>query len=85
MLLSAAVDHLLATGPQSRGGRTSREINDLPPIEVHGARLPDVINTLAAEATATVPGEVAYTHAPQDALTACIVVVEEGGLASPEE
>jgi hypothetical protein len=43
----------------------------------------DVINHLAAEAAAAFPGGVAYTYAAQDALTARILVVEEGGLAFP--
>ena len=43
----------------------------------------DVINHLAVEAAAAFPGGVAYTYAAQDALTARILVVEEGGLAFP--
>ena len=45
--------------------------------------MPNVIDVLAAEAAATVPGGIAYTYAAQDALTARILVVEEGGLAFP--
>lgn len=45
--------------------------------------MPDVINTLAAQAAANVPGAAAYTYAAQDALAARILVVEEGGLAFP--
>jgi hypothetical protein len=45
--------------------------------------MPDVINALAAEAAAAFPGGVAYTYAAQDALSARILVVEEGGLAFP--
>ncbi len=45
--------------------------------------MPDVINGLAFEAAAAFPGGVAYTYAAQDALTARILVVEEGGLAFP--
>ncbi len=43
----------------------------------------DVINGLASEAAAAFPGGFAYTYAAQDALTARILVVEEGGLAFP--
>jgi hypothetical protein len=43
----------------------------------------DVINDLAAEAAAAFPGGVAYTYAAQDALSARILVVEEGGPAFP--
>ena len=43
----------------------------------------DVINDIAAEAAAAFDGGVAYTYAAQDALTARILVVEEGGLAFP--
>lgn len=45
--------------------------------------MPDEINTLAAEAAAAYPGGVAYTYAAVDALTARILVVEEGGPAFP--
>ena len=45
----------------------------------------DAINQLAAEAAAAFPGGFAYTYAPQDALTARILVVEEGGSAFPRE
>lgn len=45
--------------------------------------MPDVINAPASEAAAAVPGGVAYTYAAQDALTARILIVEEGGLAFP--
>lgn len=43
----------------------------------------DVINALAAEAAAAYPGGAPYTYAAQDALTARILVVEEGGVAFP--
>ncbi len=43
----------------------------------------DVINRLAAEAAAALPGGVAYTYGAQDALAARILIVEEGGLAFP--
>ena len=43
----------------------------------------DAINHLAAEAAATFPGGFAYTCAAQDAVTARILVVEEGGPAFP--
>ena len=43
----------------------------------------DAINDLAAEAAAAFPGGVAYAYAAQDAVTARILVVEEGGLAFP--
>lgn len=43
----------------------------------------DVINALAAEAAAAYPSGAAYTYAAQDALTARILVVEEGGVAFP--
>lgn len=43
----------------------------------------DVINDLAAEAAAASPGGVAYTYAAREALTARILVVEEGGRAFP--
>ena len=44
----------------------------------------DPINHLAAEAAAAFPGGTAYAYAAQDALTARILVVEEGGPAFPE-
>ena len=43
----------------------------------------DAINHLAAEAAAAFPGGVAYTYAAQDAVTARILVVEEGGPRFP--
>ena len=43
----------------------------------------DPINDLAAEAAAAFPGGSAYVYAAQDALTARILVVEEGGPAFP--
>lgn len=43
----------------------------------------DLINALAAEAASAYPGGVAYTYAARDALTARILVVEEGGPAFP--
>ncbi len=46
--------------------------------------MPDDINVLAAEAAAAFPGGVAYTYAAQDALTARILIVEEGGAAFPQ-
>lgn len=45
--------------------------------------MPDVINVLAAEAAAVLPGGAVYTYAAQDALAARILVVEEGGVAFP--
>jgi hypothetical protein len=49
-----------------------------------GVWMPDDINVLAAEAAAAFPGGVAYTYAAQDALTARILIVEEGGAAFPQ-
>jgi len=46
--------------------------------------MPDAINALAAEAAAAYPGGAAYSYAAQDALTARILVVEEGGVAFPQ-
>lgn len=46
-------------------------------------RVSDAINGLASEAAAAFPDGVAYTYAAQDATTARILVVEEGGLAFP--
>ena len=43
----------------------------------------DPINHLAAEAAAAFPGSSAYDYAAQDALTARILIVEEGGPAFP--
>ena len=43
----------------------------------------DAINHLAAEAAAAFPGGFAYSYAAQDAVTARILVVEEGGPAFP--
>lgn len=45
--------------------------------------MPDVINALAADAALSLPGGTAYTYAAQDALTARILIVEEGGVAFP--
>jgi hypothetical protein len=45
--------------------------------------MPDVINALASEAAAAFPGGVGYTYAAQDAPTARLLIVEEGGLAFP--
>jgi hypothetical protein len=45
----------------------------------------DAINQLAAEAAAAFPGGFAYAYAAQDALTARILVVEDGGPAFPRE
>ncbi|QXG75602.1 hypothetical protein KUM42_17625 [Modestobacter sp. L9-4] len=44
----------------------------------------DAINELAAEAAAAYPGGTVYAYAAQDAVTARILVVEEGGPAFPE-
>ncbi len=46
--------------------------------------MPDAINALAAEAAAAYPAGAAYSYAAQDALTARILVVEEGGVAFPQ-
>lgn len=43
----------------------------------------DVINSLAGQAATAFPGGVAYTYAAQDALSARILIVEEGGVAFP--
>ena len=46
--------------------------------------MPNALNALAAEAAAAYPGGAAYSYAAQDALTARILVVEEGGVAFPQ-
>lgn len=46
--------------------------------------MPDAINALAAEAAAAYSGGAAYTYAAHNALTARILVVEEGGVAFPQ-
>ncbi len=46
--------------------------------------MPDPLNALAAEAAAAYPGGAAYSYAAQDALTARILIVEEGGVAFPQ-
>lgn len=46
--------------------------------------MPDALNALAAEAAAAYPGGTAYTYAAQDALSARVLILEEGGLAFPQ-
>jgi len=52
--------------------------------EWEAAQMPDPLNALAAEAAAAYPGGAAYSYAAQDALTARILIVEEGGVAFPQ-
>ncbi len=46
--------------------------------------MPDALNALAAEAAVAYPGGTAYTYAAQDALSARVLIVEEGGSAFPQ-
>ncbi len=70
----------------SQGDRGEQDLHDGLGAwtEWEGAQIPDAINALAAEAAAAYPGGAAYSYAAQDALTARILIVEEGGVAFPQ-